>query len=491
MIGSIGIAAGSLGVGWLGPASVLHSWPLVDTIRNARMAEVLCALAVIIGALLLLAAWISLGLSLLRRRGEPAPEATGATKRVVTAAIAWTVPLIVALPLFSRDMYAYVGQGRLMVAGSNPYLTGVADIPGWYGIGVDPLWADTSTPYGPLFLWFEKMVVTATSGFPTEIAVLLFRLLAVAGLAMMAYYAWRIARLRGYNEAAVLWFIAASPLVLMNFVAAGHNDSLMLGFIIAGVYYAMRNRPVLGTVLVAAAIGVKPIALIALPIIGLIWAGQQASWGVVIRRWIAVAAIGVGSVLVLGWVLGVGAGWIIGLATPTAVSNWYAPANIIGLTLGGFAPLVHIDGGITQTVVKLLFMAAGAGFATWLLVKRRHLDPLLLLFGCFAAIVLTSATIHPWYGIWLMTLLVLTGIRRAWTVRTIVYPTVFFMLIGLAEPFNLIMRLENDPLLTVLPRAVAFLGVVGIMIHAELVTRRQYAFDRPVRLPAPARTQYI
>ena len=35
-----------------------------------------------------------------------------------------------------------------------------------------------------------------------------------------------------------LWLLSASPIVLFNFVVAGHNDALMLAFIVAGMYYA-------------------------------------------------------------------------------------------------------------------------------------------------------------------------------------------------------------------------------------------------------------
>ncbi|MDO9398204.1 MAG: polyprenol phosphomannose-dependent alpha 1,6 mannosyltransferase MptB [Herbiconiux sp.] len=487
IVGSAAIALGSLGVGWLGPSSVLREWALFELLRNSRGAVSVSAMLVVIGALLLLAAWLSLGLSLLResRRPARAPATTGLTRaasagtgplgQVVASAAAWTAPLLFALPMFSRDMFAYVGQGRLMAAGLDPYTTGVSDLPGWYGIGVDPLWADTQTPYGPVFVWLERLVVMATGPLPTEVAVYAFRGIAVLGLALLAYYAWRIARLRGLNEAAVLWVVAASPLVLMNFVVAGHNDSLMLGLILGGVYYALKERPILGTVLVALAIGVKPIALIALPVIGLIWAGSQAGWGAVIRRWLSVAAIGIGGVALMGWGAGVGVGWISALATPVTISSWYAPASILGVSLGGLANGVGADGETAQLAVKLILLAAGCAGAVYLMIRRRRADPLWLLFGCFALIVLSSPVVHPWYGLWLLTLLAVANAERLWALRTIVYATAFFLLIGLCEPLDLIPRLEGDAAIPVVVISTALVGVVGLVVVAELAVRRRSA----------------
>jgi hypothetical protein len=477
----VGIAVGSLGVGWLGPASVLHSWALLELLRNSRGAVTVCGLLVVIGALMLLTAWVSLGLSLLERRSGPKTDARKKSvqlRQVATSAVAWAVPLLFALPMFSRDMFAYVGQGRLMAAGLNPYTTGMADLPGWFGLGVDPLWADTQTPYGPVFVWLERVVVMSTDALPPEVAIFAFRALAAAGLALLGYYAWRVARIRGLNEAGVLWVVAASPLVLMNFVVAGHNDSLMLGLIVGGVYYALKDRPIVGTVLVALAIGIKPIALIALPIIGLIWAGSNAAWPVIIRRWLAVASIALGGIAVLGWLIGVGMGWIGALATPVTISSWYAPTNILGVSIGGLANAVGLSGDVVQTVFKLALLALGCAAAAYLLIAKRRADPVWLLAGCFAVVMLSSPVIHPWYGLWLLSFLAVAGAERLWRIRTVLYATAFFMLIGLAEPLDLIPRLQADTMIPVAVIGTAIVGVAGILIVTEQRTRRGFAVRR-------------
>ncbi|GAA2225364.1 polyprenol phosphomannose-dependent alpha 1,6 mannosyltransferase MptB [Herbiconiux moechotypicola] len=467
LAGSLCLLAGSYGVGWIGPSSLLNAIAPLEALRSTRASVTVFGLLVVAGALLLFTAWLALGLALLdRSRRRPTPA------HVAGSAAAWAAPLLFTLPLFSRDMFAYVGQGRLMAAGLDPYTTGMADLAGWFGIGVDPLWADTPTPYGPVFVWLERAVVLSTDALPTEVAVMVFRMLAAAGLALMAVYAWRLARLRGGDGAVTLWLVAASPLVLMNFVVAGHNDSIMLGFVLAGVYYALRDRPVLGALLVAVAIGVKPIAVVALPVIGLIWAGSAAGWGMIVRRWLAVAAVGIGSVVVLGWSIGVGTGWLLALTTPTAVSSWYAPANILGMGVGGLANGLGLDGELVQTVVKVALLLVGAGVATWLVTARRTAEPLWLLLAVFTAVVALSPVIHPWYGLWLLTLLGVAGVRQLWSVRTAVYSTAFFMLIGLAEPFDLVPRVAGDARIPSIVIGATLVGLATLLLLAEGALKR-------------------
>ena len=486
LLGSLAVLAGSMGVGWLAPASVLRTLPLFDLVRTSRAAVVLCTFLLAAGLLLLLFAWLSLGLALrpnARTRKRTRANAPSPLRQVVASTIVWAAPLIVALPLFSRDMFAYLGQGRILVAGLDPYTDTMADVPGWFEAGVDIKWAETVTPYGPLFVLLARIVVVATSWLPMEAALIGVRLLAVAGLAMVAYYGWRIARLRGFNEAAVLWAVACSPLVLMNFVLAGHNDALMLGLIVAGVYWAMRDRPILATVLVTAAIGIKPIAMIALPIIGIIWAGSTATWGALIRRWAAVAGLALVGLLGLGLGLGVGIGWVAGLGTPIEIGSWYSIPRIVSLFARDFGPGLGLDGDVARTAVVRIFLFVGCLVAAYLVTVKRRSDPLWLLAGVFSALVLFSPLQHPWYGLWLITLFGIAGLGRAWQVRLLIYVTAFLMFVGISgEQVDLIERLRADASIPIVYGWIGVIGIVLIVAAFEFELFRR--FTRP-GLPLP------
>ncbi|WP_423260541.1 polyprenol phosphomannose-dependent alpha 1,6 mannosyltransferase MptB [Herbiconiux sp. 11R-BC] len=481
-LGSLAITAGSLGAGWLPSAMRLAARPEIIALRDTRGAVAACALLVVGGVLVLLFCWLSLGLSLglprrLSRRAADqgsASPGTGDLRQVVASLVAWSLPLLVAVPLFSRDIYAYIGQGRLMDAGLDPYANVMADVPGWAEAGVDVKWSTTVTPYGPLFVMLQRAIVGLTASAPLEFTLVLTRLLSVAGLALLIYSAWRIAQLRGFDQAAVLWAVGVSPLVLMNFVVAGHNDSLMLGLVVAGAYQGLKGRPVLATVLVTAAIGVKPIALVALPVIGLIWAGADAGWGRVIARWAAVAGIAAGGMLALGAGLGVGLGWVAGLGTPLGIGSWYSVPRFTSLWLRDLVNALGGDGEAWRSGVVLVFLVAGCLLAVVLYTVKRRSDPLWLLAGGFAAVALFSPLLHPWYGLWLLCLFAVAGLRRAWQLRVLIYGTVFLMVIGTGEGLDLVPRLVLDPLILIPSRGTAIVGAVVLVAVFEFTLWRRF-----------------
>ena len=100
---------------------------------------------------------------------------------VVRAAWLWAVPLLIAPPLFSRDVYAYAGQARLVLVGLDPYTHGPADAPGPLADEVDAVWGHAASPYGPVFLRLAALVARVTGQHPMAAAYGL-RLLAVLGV---------------------------------------------------------------------------------------------------------------------------------------------------------------------------------------------------------------------------------------------------------------------------------------------------------------------
>jgi hypothetical protein len=66
----------------------------------------------------------------------------------------WSIPMIVAPPLFSRDVFSYAAQGEMTSLHISPYVSGPFDIgSGPFVTPVDPLWGHTPAPYGPFFLF--------------------------------------------------------------------------------------------------------------------------------------------------------------------------------------------------------------------------------------------------------------------------------------------------------------------------------------------------
>ena len=69
----------------------------------------------------------------------------------------WALPLLIAPPMYSKDVYSYLAQSQIARLGLDPYRVGPAPGLGLdhvFTLSVPSLWRDTPAPYGPLFVLF-------------------------------------------------------------------------------------------------------------------------------------------------------------------------------------------------------------------------------------------------------------------------------------------------------------------------------------------------
>ncbi|MFH5877837.1 polyprenol phosphomannose-dependent alpha 1,6 mannosyltransferase MptB [Arthrobacter sp. NA-172] len=475
-IGSLLMVAGSIGVGWLATTSgVLIRLPLFIMARTSPVAVILCTVMLCLGALLLLRSWLRIA----QRIGGWDSSSHPVLRRALWM---WATPLMFALPLFSRDAYAYIGQGRLMLQGLNPYTNGISALSNYFSLGPDTLWTEAPTPYGPLWLWIEQGAVWMTSGISDtgipEFALIPFRLAALAGVILLATYVPRLAAIHGVNPDRALWLGVLNPVLLINFIASAHNDSLMLGLVVAGVYYASVKRPVLGILLITASIAIKPITLIALPFAGLLWAGSRAGWGRRIICWTATLGLSVALLAAAGVVNGLGFGWLGALQTPGAVWMWYAPVGLLAHTAGMAVGLFGGPGVSVADVIQTMGTAVSALAIVWLAVRTPgrgfgmpapiedeagfNKSVLRRMAWAFAAVVVLAPVIQPWYMVWLLVFFTVTGIAEGPQLRTVYYLTAFFTLIALTDQLSVFQWI---PLAVVRGVAIA----IGVLFIAYLV----------------------
>jgi alpha-1,6-mannosyltransferase len=481
--GSLLLLVASVLVGHAPAESELARLPLVGSLRVSPVATGTASVAVVVGGLMLTAAWLLLG-ALLPRLGASGLRAT------LRLAALWTAPLLVSVPLFSRDVYSYIAQGRVLGAGLSPYEHGPAVLSDWRSTGVDPLWAHNPAPYGPLHLAIERVIGGIDTTLGLEAAVLAARAVAVVGVVLMVACGLRIARRRRIDPVRTVWFLAASPLVIFNFVVAAHNDALMMGLLVAGLLAAIDSRPVLAVVLVTAAVAVKPIALVALPIVAIVHAEMRARRGddlapagVAVdgsvgavpglrpptrdpRVWAAWTASGIAAMGLLalgGEVLGVGLGWIGALSSPVSVVSWFMP---FGLAAGAFGPLVDAfggPGGAVEGGIKTAGILLGFAGAAWCILTTRTLSGEARLALAFACIVAMSPVVYPWYGLWVLVILAVVGIADGAAMSLAVSATVFLIGVNLLEPMAVVHTVASGwpRLLVVLVAVVGILGVLA------------------------------
>jgi alpha-1,6-mannosyltransferase len=462
-IGSALLGVGALGVGWLPLNTGVVDWVYVELLRGTTVGQILSRVLVFIGVALLLQAWLVLGYDLMG----------GLHLRVTTIWVlltTWSLPLLLTPPLFSRDVYSYFAQGKLMEAGYDPYTTGVSVVPGWFQDGVDPMWAESPTPYGPAFLLIERGVANFAPDQPA-LSAWIFRGVALVGLALMAYYVPRLAFLHGINPDRALWLAVLNPLVIMHFVAGAHNDALMVGLVVAGLALAAEHRPVLGIIAVALAGSVKPIGLLALPFVGLLWAGTTARWPRRIWTWAATAGIAAVTFAITALVAGVGLGWIAALSTPGEVKTWLAPVTALGMAIGGALEMVGLatsnDGAVTT--LRLIGMVAAFAVIAWLCLRPQGRSAVRGAALAFLAVVLLGPVVQPWYLLWALPLFAVSGLPRR-QLQAVVLLTAGFAVHGMAESSS-----TQDSLLEATD-GLAIVGAIGIVALVLLASRREREF---------------
>lgn len=483
LVGSLLLAFGALGVGWLPPGSQLWTDSLIGALRSTTTGAVLARAAIFIGVGLILQAWLVLGHDVLDNL-ERSP------RRLMLILAIWCAPLLFAPPLFSRDAYSYYAQGQLVLAGRDPYTTGVSSLPGWFQWGADPLWSESPTPYGPLFLLLERGVAQA-AGHYALLGAIMFRVLALVGVALTAVFLPKLAHAHGIDPTKALWLAVLNPLVLMHFVAGAHNDALMVGLMVAGMHLAVQRHPVWSVALISMAGAVKPIALLVLPFVGLLWAGVTAGWPARIWAWVRsvaeVAIIFVG----LSWLAGVGLGWVASLSTPGSVRTWLSPPTAIGMLSGGALRLLGIvgssDGAVA--VVRAVAMLVGAVIGCYLVLRPEGRSPVRGAALALLAVVALGPVIQPWYLLWVLPLLAATGFTGT-QLRVAMLLTALLVVHGMTES-----NATADTLVDIRDglAALAAIGIVALVLLSSPGERRLVLGDpvdrgiRPMDAAARAR----
>lgn len=439
-LGSLLLVLGSFSVGWLASTSPINRWQWLIPYRTQEGGVMLGTVLLTLGCWVMFWAWLRLG-QVIR------PFGGGALRTVNLATVLWCLPQLLALPIFSRDIFAYVGQGRLMVAGQDPYVDGISSLSNWFQLGTDTTWANDGTPYGPVFLWIEQAVVAVTGPQNPDLAIFLFRLAAVAGVVLTLVFVPLLCRELHVNGAWAVWITAANPLFTISFVASGHNDALMVGLALAGTYCALRaGRPrptegpaasaawgVAAVVLTTLSIGIKPITMVLLPFIALLWAGPAAGW---IRRfvmWGITAALAFGIMFVVGRLNGFGFGWLeVMLGTGTGTVPW-SPIGILNdLTQWAF-DLFGWDTSEVEATYKRVGRIISVVIVLILMFVGRQDRVLERMTWAFTALVVLSPIIQPWYLLWLLPFFAVIGLRDNWQIKWVVFTVGYFLAFGASD----------------------------------------------------------
>jgi alpha-1,6-mannosyltransferase len=415
MLGAVLLAGGGIGAAFnTAPDPVLDdtafSW------LGYGHGKQLAVAVAYVGIALLIWSWV--------RLGRDARAGVVDRRGMLIAIGAWVAPLLIAPPLFSRDLFTYLAQGDLALHGLSPYHYGVAVLGDHLSASVDPTWQNTPSPYGPLFVLIAKSVVLVT-GQSLVVGVIAMRATLCVGMLLLCWALPRLAQRLGGSPVLALWLVAANPLVLTYLVGGGHNDLLMIGLLAAGTVLVLDGRYRRGVLLVTLAFAVKATAGVLLPFLMLIWAGRlSGSPGTRLAKGVVHAlAVVVPAFAACTLLAGVDVGWVPALSTSNLVVEWLSMPTAVGqlaFVIGGLSggPDLQSILAVTRTVGWLVLIVLV--LRQWWLA--RHGDPGTTLHRAAMAmlfVALFSPATLPWYFTW--PLVVAAGL--AWSTRGLVLAT--------------------------------------------------------------------
>ncbi len=278
------------------------------------------------------------------------------------------LPLVFGPPIFSHDAYSYAAHGWLIHNHLNPYQVGPGTLPGYYADQVAWVWRETTAPYGPLSLWLSHGIVILAR-FDPFLSAVLMRVPALIGVGLIGVLVPRIARKVGVDPAAASWFAVLNPILVIDFIGGAHNDSLMTGLMLLGIWLTMRYRRWwLGALVVGVAASIKQpafLAAVALPFLVTPWDSWRPCRA---RRALAKApaslAIAVAVFAGISVVSGLGFGWINAINVPGMVDT-VSPFTVLGHIVQFPINLLGLDPG-GRTAITVL---RGIG---WIVAVRRH-----------------------------------------------------------------------------------------------------------------------
>jgi hypothetical protein len=340
-------------------------------------------------------------------------------RQLLLLLVAWAAPILLAPPLFSRDVYSYAAQGQLVAKGLNPYLHGPSVLGGgpFFRL-VDPLWRHAIAPYGPAWERLSGLVVQL-SGHRVLWAVAGFRVVAAIGLALLAWGVPALAHAAGRDGTLAFTVAVLNPLVLLVLLGGAHNDALMLGLLVLGCALAARRHPLAGLACCALAAEIKAPALIAALFIGWAWWGAGQELRQRLARTLLAVCFTVAVMAAIGAVAGLSWRWVGALFTAGTVVSWLDPVTAVGLALAHLAHALGYHGGSGAFVrgSRVLGLAIAAAISVRLLIRSRDQEPVRALGWSIFAFVLLGPVLWPWYYAWAFVFLAV--IAEGWTLRLV------------------------------------------------------------------------
>jgi alpha-1,6-mannosyltransferase len=310
------------------------------------------------------------------------------------------VMLIAWSPRLSQDIFSYMAQGYLGVAPLGNPLTQPAEHARELAIGPALAafgWSASPgiSPYG--ILWTQvEIAVMKLSGGNVLIALILLKTVIVAASLGSAFCIWSfLGRTRPevqlFGTLLYLW----NPLIIVEFAAEGHNDALMIFFIVAALASSVAQRTVLSLVAQLMAVLTKYIPVLFLPAqLVYLWRSRRSLANLVLNIAVALA---ITALIALVLYRPIWAGMhsfdgILSRGRPISSASLFGGLNWILRR----SPFAAVSGSLTVAALTLPVLL----FSAWISLRIKDAGEMASAFTwiSIAYVYVASPDYWPWYA---------------------------------------------------------------------------------------------
>lgn len=329
---------------------------------------------------------------------------------ILVTALMLSLPLLLTYPINATDVFRYFVRGRVTGFYGQSALTVPPD-----AFPYDPYlpmageWAGQTSPYGPLWELVAASV-TVLSRQNLLGSLLTFKLLAVLAHTGIGWLIWRALAQRSHRHRAAMTLLWTwNPALLLMFAVDGHNDALMIFWLVAG-YVLMKRRPLPGFLVAVLAALTKPIAAVALPFLLLAQWRTQDRWRDRLRFLLLASASSALLASLTFALFGSPFALAVRLLTEASEAVGFSPGILLVLLAQRLGLSFDLPAVVeTATTLALALFALLTLWLAWRVWRGMH--PALGIAGSFAAYLITAFTFRIWYSVWPFPWLLLNGDR--------------------------------------------------------------------------------
>lgn len=194
-------------------------------------------------------------------------------KIMLQIGLLFRITFLLSTPFLSQDFYRFIWDGRLLIAGINPYeftpdqlINSVNTIPQSKELyaRMGSLSASHFSNYPP-FNQLLFAMAGLVSGKSIVGASIFFRLIIILADVVIFYFGRKILILLNQNPDKIFWYFL-NPLVILELTGNLHFEGVMLALFVVGLYFFIQDKWIKASLFIALSISTKLLPLLLLPL---------------------------------------------------------------------------------------------------------------------------------------------------------------------------------------------------------------------------------